>query len=285
VRTPAGLLKGIGRALLWTVVALLLIRGASDLLAVEEPVPGTEGSGRAATAWPDDEARAFALDFAHAYLSWSPEAPGSYSRGLEPFTTPDLRAVIVPEFGPRQPGQVVQTASVARVASVDERHALITVAATVASRGVTTRYLTVPIARDEHDGLVVSDLPSFSAPPARAQLPSPALEPLTGAERAKIERVLRRFFRAFLAGRTEALEYLVPAGVRMGALGERHELVGLESVALARPPSGRSREVLANVRARDPKTEAVYSLRYRLRLERRDRWYVAAVNNPTIEEG
>jgi hypothetical protein len=36
--------------------------------------------------------------------------------------------------------------------------------------------------------------------------------------------------------------------------------------------------VLATVRAGDVETKAVYALRYRLRLVRADRWYVAAIN-------
>jgi len=132
---------------------------------------------------------------------------------------------------------------------------------------------------------VVYDLPSFAAPPARGQPAALPIEPLAGAERAQIEDVLGRFFRAFLAGRADELEYLAPAGVRIGALGQPHELVGLVSVALARPAAGRTREVLATVRARDPQSEAVYSLRYRLRLVRRDRWYVEAVNNAAHKGG
>ena len=57
------------------------------------------------------------------------------------------------------------------------------------------------------------------------------------------------------------------------------------SVALARPAAGRTREVLATVRARDPQGGAVYALRYRLRLVRGDRWYVAAVNNAAHKGG
>jgi hypothetical protein len=96
--------------------------------------------------------------------------------------------------------------------------------------------------------------------------------------------VLERFFAAFLAGRAEDLEYLVPAEVRIGALGEEHELAGLDSVDELGPAGGRERLVLAAVRARDPRTRAVYALRYRVRLVRADRWYVAAVN-PTQKEG
>ena len=78
----------------------------------------------------------------------------------------------------------------------------------------------------------------------------------------------------------------MPAGVRIGALGQPHELVGVASLALARPAAARaSGRCVATVRARDVATGAVYGLRYRLRLVREDRWYVAAVNQTTPKEG
>ena len=51
--------------------------------------------------------------------------------------------------------------------ALDDSHALVTVAA-AATGG--TQYLTVPVARDARGGLVVSDLPSLAAPPARASV-------------------------------------------------------------------------------------------------------------------
>ena len=45
-----------------------------------------------------------------------------------------------------------------------------------------------------------------------------------------IEDVVSRFLRAYLAGDAGALAYLVPAGVRIGALGQRHELVDVTSL-------------------------------------------------------
>jgi hypothetical protein len=158
----------------------------------------------------------------------------------------------------------------------------VTVAATLASPGLTTRYLTVPVARDARGGLAVYDLPSFSAPPAQAQVEVSQGEPLVGVQRAEVEDVLSRFFGAFLAGRARDLEYFAPAGVHIGALAQPFELVGLDSIAQL-GPAGRGRlTVLATVRARDVQTRAVYPLRYRVRLVRTDRWYVAAVN--TIHE-
>jgi hypothetical protein len=281
--TRAGLLRRLGRVVLWCAVALLLLRGAGDVLSAAEPAPVARASRAPLVTWPDDEARTFALEFARAYLGWSPRHPVRYARGLEGFVAPELQGSIVPQE--RASRQVVQAVAVARTATVGDGRALVTVAATVASDAVSTRYLAVPVARDRRGGLVVYDLPSFAAPPARGQPEALPVEPLAGAERAQIGDVLGRFFRKFLAGRADELEYLAPAGVRIGALGQPHELVGLVSVALARPAAGRTREVLATVRARDPQSKAVYSLRYRLRLVRRDRWYVAAVNNAAHKGG
>jgi len=283
--TSAGLLKGLGRVVLWCVVAVLLLRGGADLMAVEVPVPVAREVRAASPAWPDDEARAFAQDFARVYLSWSPRDPDGYARALAPFVAPELQASVVPELRERGPVQTVQDVTVARTARVDERRALITVAATVAAKEQVLRYLAVPVARDVRGGLLVYDLPSLVAPPAHGELPPASLEPMTGGERAAIEGVLNRFFGAFLSGAADELEYLVPAGARMGALGQPHELIGAVSVALARPVSGSTREVLAALRARDVQSGVVFSLRYRVRLVRGDRWYVAAINYATRKEG
>jgi hypothetical protein len=285
MRTPAGLLKRLGRVLLWVLVVVLLLRGLVAVVAPREPAAVVPSLRPASPAWPDDEARAFAADFARVYLSYSPRDPEGYVRGLQAFVAPELAGSIAPEFAEDAERQAVGAVTVARSAVLDDRHALVTVAATVTGETVATRYLAVPVARDGRGGLVVSDLPSFAAPPARASDARVAVEPLAGAERAGIEDVLSRFFAAYLAGDARELEYLVPAGVRIGALGQRHELLEVVSLSQGAPPAGREREVLATVRARDVVTRAVYPLRYRLRLVRRDRWYVAAVNTTTRQGG
>ena len=263
---------------LWCVVALLLVRGASDVLAGQEPPPRAPASRAVAASWPGDEARAFAVDFARAYLTYSPRHPERYAREVLPFVSRDVAGLIVPRFARRGSRQVVQNAVVARAAAVDDARALVTVAATVVGRDASTRYLTVPVARDASGGLAVYDLPSFSAPPSRGQTQAVELEPVSGADAAEMQDVLTRFLRAFLAGRSADLEYFVPAGVRIGALAQRYELVGLDSVEQVGSGNGGSRLVVATVRARDVGSRAVYSLRYRVRLVRRDRWFVAAVN-------
>jgi hypothetical protein len=173
--------------------------------------------------------------------------------------------------------------AVARTPTLDARHALITVAATLA--GSPTRYLTVPVARDAAGGLVVPDLPSVAAAPGRASVEHAATDPLPGSERAAIEPVVSRFPRAYLAGDASGLEYLVPAGVRVAAPALRYELVDVASLSLAAPAAGRERVVLVAVRARDRRGGAVFSLLYRLRLVKRDGWYVVPVNQATDKGG
>jgi hypothetical protein len=276
IRTPADVLKRLGRALLWLLVVVLLLRGLASLFSTETPSTVVQPTPRAVVAWPDDEARTFAADFARAYLSYSPTQPEAHAQALEPFVAPELVSSIAPEFPGDQARQTVGSVSVARTAKLGGSRALITVAAAVNGD---TRYLAVPVARDSRGGLVVSDLPSLVAPPARAVVAAPELEPVASNERGGIEDVLNRFFSAYLAGDSRGLEYLLPAGARIGALGQRYKLVGVTSLALAAPAKGSTREVWASVRARDAGTRAIYGLRYRLRLVREDRWYVAAVNS------
>jgi len=151
------------------------------------------------------------------------------------------------------------------------------VAATVSGTSSRTVRLTVPVARDRRGGLAVYDLPSLAPAPPLAAAGPVAGEPLLGDERAAIGDVLRRFFRAYLAGDPGGLAYLVPAGTRIGAVTGGFELVELGSIT-AVPAMRGGRLVLVTVRARDRVSRARLALRYRVRVVRRDRWYVAAVD-------
>jgi hypothetical protein len=265
---------------LWCLVGVLLLRGAGDVLAtspVREPVRPVHRS--AAVSWPDDQARAFAAQFARAYLDYSPRRSPGDTRELLGFVAPELAESVAPQVAESRSRQAVHDVVVAGVERLDQRHALVTVAATLAfGKGVSTRFLVVPVARDDRGGLVVYDLPAFAESPALGQVEAAEHEPLTGVDAAPVEDVLVRFFRAFLAGRSDELEYLVPAGVRIGALADPVELVGVVSIAELEPAREAGRLVLATVRARDPQSKAVYALRYRVQLVRGDRWYVAAIN-------
>ena len=193
----------------------------------------------AAAAWPDDEARAFGAAFARAYFTVSSREPGAQARALARFVAPELFDSIAPVAGERSRGSSVAAVLFARAAVVDRRHALLTFAVTV---GDGTRYLTVPIARDDRGGLVVDELPSFAAPPRVASLAVAPAESVTGAERDELAAIVERFLRAYVAGDAGALAYLVPAGVRIATPGPRgYAFVGLAALAQAAPPAGRVR--------------------------------------------
>jgi len=281
-RSGRELLATVGRLVLWAAVGLVLVRGVVDVLGAERS-SGTARVPRAAESlsWPDDAARALAVEFASGYLTHRlTEDPAVHARRLAELASPALAHELAPGLDERAPGQAVRAAIVERAVAVDRRHALVTVAVTTdTAGGLGRRRVTVPVARDGAGGVVVYDLPSFAPAPARPAAAPTQGEPLLGSERAAIEAVLARFLRAFLAGDSRGLEYLVPPGTRIAAAaGGRLELLELGSIAATGPSARGERVVLAKLVARDPTSRATYALRYRVRLVRRDRWYVAELN-------
>jgi hypothetical protein len=279
-RTRRELLATAGRLALWAAVGLVLARGAADVLGASETArvqPAAES-----VPWPDDAARALAVEFASAYLTHGrTEDPWSWALRLAELASPALAHELAPRPDERAPDQTARAATVERAVAIDGRRALVTVAVTTETgRGLGARRVTVPVARDGAGGVVVYDLPSFAPASARASAEPTAGEPLLGSERAAIEDVLARFLRVYLAGDTRGLDYLVPAGTRIAAAaGGRLELLELGSIAATGPTAPGERVVLANVLARDPESRVTYALRYRVRLVRRDRWYVADLNS------
>jgi hypothetical protein len=278
-RSPAELLRIAGRVALWCLLLVLLVRGLNDVLATQEPLPVAASPPATASAWPSDDARALAVHFTRAYLGFVPRDSQDAAAELEALVTPELANSIVPVADGGGTPREVRDAVVARVVRVDDQHALITVAATIAGSSA-ARLLTVPVARDESGGLVVSDLPAFAAPPPRAVITEPALDPLPAADRAAIEDLLSHFFRAFLAGEGDELTYLVPAGTRIEAVAAPLELVGVDALQALPGASRDGRWVLASIGARDGASGVGYGLRYRVRVVRGDgRWLVAAVES------
>jgi hypothetical protein len=240
------------------------------------------GQARAAAPWPDDAARAFAVRFVSAYLERSSRDPKADARVVAGFASPELAGELPARWEERAPRQAVRSAVVSGAVALDARRALVTVAATVAAARVSTRLVTVPVARDAGGGLVVYDLPSLA--PALATVGRELGEPLLGSEGAEVRDVLSRFLRAYLAGDAGGLAYLVPPGTRIGASTGGFELVELGSVAAVGTRGSASRLlVLATVQARDVESRAVYALRFRVRLLRRDRWYVAGLDGSAAE--
>jgi hypothetical protein len=142
IRTPGGLLTRFARAVLWLLVAVLLLRGLASVLEPREPAAVVAAARSAPASWPDDEARVFAADFARAYLSYSPKDPDASARAVQGFAAPEMAASIAPEYDEDAPDQAVGSVMVARTVSLDAGHALVTVAAAIEGSSA-TRYRSV----------------------------------------------------------------------------------------------------------------------------------------------
>jgi hypothetical protein len=278
--TPGELLSRIGRALLWLAVAAVLLRGVAGIAATEPSATG-ERVVRPGPVWPDEAARAFAVEFAAAYLTVDPkDGPAPARVALAELAAPEVVDALVPTLDGDASRQEVVSATVAGAVGLDGRRALITVTARVKGERSRTVHLTVPVARDAHGALVVYDLPSLAPAPERADARPSAGAPILGDERAAIGDVLTRFLRAYVSGDRAGLAYLVPAGTRIAATSGGFELLDLGSLTALGAATGRDRLVLATAEVRDRVSRAVMALRFRVRLVRRDRWYVAEVNGP-----
>ncbi len=259
-------LRSAGRVALWIAVGLVLIRGVGSI--VSEPA-SPAGRASAEPRFPDAEARAFAVRFASAYLDPPPGGLGRYlTDGLSD------QAAVTP---PRGPGAKVAWATVAREASLGDSRALVTVA--VLTDAGTSRYVTVPVARDERGGLVVSALPSFSPPPSRAVARGEDVEPLTGPGAEAVGDLAERFLRPYLSGGdSDALGYLLAPGAAVAPMPGGLAVVSFDGVdQIAATATARRRSVLATVTVRDRETGAVYPLGYRLEVAKHDRWHVAEI--------
>lgn len=271
---PRGLARNAGRTALWAAVGLVLVRGVGDMLADPQPAPApTAPRADVAQQFPDGEARALAIAFARSYLSVDPRRDAR----LASFVSTSLSDQVAPSVSPRSPGAEVAFATVAREVHLGESRALITVA--VFMREGRTRYLTVPVARDGADMLSVYDLPALSAPPAVGDSSPPVVSDLPSRDGAAVEDLAARFLRAYLQGESEAgLAYLLVPGAHVAPMQRGLAVEAIEEVArlgAARP--GRL-TVAVTVRVREGETRVRYRLRYRLTVERGDRWQVAAIS-------
>jgi hypothetical protein len=269
VRVSRDVARWLGRAVLWLLVLVLLLRGIASVLEPRGPAMVTVASQPAGPSWSDDEVRAFAADFARAYLTYSASDPEASALAIRAFMIWRLDRA-----GVRR-GCAARSARVGGARDPPRRLECTGTVAAAVTGG--TRYLTVPAARDARGGLVVSDLPSLAAAPSLASVPAPASESLPTGGRGPIEDVVSRFLRAYLAGDVGELSFFTPSGARIGALCS-DELVDVTSLALLTPPQGRERGRAGD--GAEPRCGDGRDVRAALPAAavREDRWLVAAVN-------
>ncbi|MEV4419369.1 conjugal transfer protein [Patulibacter sp. NPDC049589] len=270
------LARGAGRVVFWAVVGLVLVRGVGSIL-IDPTARRAPPAEHAATAWPDAEARAFAERFASTYLDVAPKRPRAHQRQVASFLTEGLSDQAAAVLPPRGPGARVALATVAREVPLGGSRARFTVATT--STTGTVRYLTVPVARDPTGGLSVDGLPSLAPPPAKGTTPVAESTALSGPDAPAIRDVVGRFLSAYVSGRgPSTLSYFLAPGTRLVQMPPGLNLLSVGQVSRdPHPESGAGVAVAVAVRVKDLATGATYPLSYRLRVVRRDRWYVSSV--------
>lgn len=276
LRSQRGLLRSGGRIVLWVLLVVVLVRGVGDILSGSARPPGAPWGVAARRSFPGSEAAAFAVGFARAYLTWRPGEPERHARAVGDFLASGLRdraAALLPRRGP---GERVAQATVARESNLGGARALVTVVCFLADGN--TRYLTVPVARDPGGRVVVFDLPALSAPTPIADAAAAEPQPLTGEQAGSMSDVVRRFLAAYLGGGGphDLTSFLAP-GASVASMPTGLELVSIGQVGQSGKATAARVPVAALVRVHDRGSGAIYSLRYRLELVRRERWYVAAV--------
>lgn len=260
------LLRPAGRVAIWSVIALLLVRGLGAVLA---PTPASAPAQRAGTRAYEQASAALAVRFARAYLG--DPAP----RALAPLLAEGARV-----GGGRAAiggSAEVAQAEVAATQELGGGRAVLTVACDL--RDGRAVYLAVPISRSRAGEAAVSGAPWVVAAPSAAGVAAGRPRPIAGPDAGAIRALVGKFIPAYLsARRAGALTYLLAPGAAVTPLaGSLEPRGGSVSVAQLGAGEGRRRAVAAAGRFRDRASGAVFRLAYRLELVRRDRWYVRAV--------
>jgi hypothetical protein len=256
-------LRGAGRAALWALVGLLLVRGVIATAAgprAEAPAHFTpDGVGQAEAS--------FAIRFAHAYLA----DPGSAS--LAGYLAEGAR---LGAGGSPGKGEEVAQAEVVSTEELGGGHEVLTVACEL--RDSRTLYLAVPTARSGAGGVAALGAPWIVAAPGAPGVVAEPSRPLAGADAGQIAALVRRFAPAYMrAGSAGDLSYLVSPGSEIEPLGSELRFASVAAIGQLGPGEGARRTVVARVRVEDPSSEAIYPLAYRLEVVRGARWYVARV--------
>jgi hypothetical protein len=259
-----GPLRSVGRVALWAVVVLLLVHGAKSV--VSEPTPAASPSSGDTQASHSDAVDTFAVRYVRAYLA-QPSAAG-----VQSLLAPGAE---VPGGGESTETQVAQAEATATRA-LSDRRAVVTVWCELLTGRVV--YLAVPTIRDDADGVAALGPPAFVSAPGIGRVEDTAerSQPIPGADAGEIRELAARFTETYLSATDPAgLKYLTAPAVTITPVGG-FEVVGAVTVRQLGGGGGSSRTVLATVRAQD-ESGARFPVAYRLQVERRDRWYVAAV--------
>lgn len=258
------MLRGLGRIAIWTVLGLLLLRGALVEPGAGAPPP------RQSTEGVDPASAAFAVRFARTYLT-DPSAAA-----LAPFLAEGVQVGNghPPESGA---GEVAQ-AEVSGAEDLGGGRWVLTVAAEL--RDARVLDLAVPIVREKAGEVAALGAPSIVAAPGSAGADSSERpQSLAGPDAGAIGELVSKFLPEYVsASDAGSLSYLLAPGAAVAPLGGAVALEALTGVTQLGSGEGPSRVLIAAARVSDPASGAAYPVAYRLEVMKAGgRWYVAGV--------
>ena len=262
-RSVGSALRGAGRAALWVLVGMLLVRGVLATAAG----PRAEAPGHLAPDGVGQAEASFAIRFARAYLAdpRSASVAGYLADGAR-----------LGSGRPPRRGQEVAQAEVTASEELGGGEAILTVACEL--RDSRILYLAVPTARSEAGGVAASGAPWIVAAPGAAGVGADQPRPLAGEEAGAVAALVRRFMPAYVgAGSAGDLSYFLAPGSEVEPLGSGLRLVSAPALGQLGAGEGGRRTVVARARVEDPSSGAIYPLAYRLEVTKGARWYVARV--------
>lgn len=253
-----------GRAMLWSLLALLVALGATTLYgavvgAAPEPPAAEE-------VYPVRAAEGLAVRFAQAYLAGDQQAVDALSGGR----------VAAARHGTSATAPVVGGLVVAATEIATAQQATVTVAAQVGDGWV---YLAVPVWAAGSGELAVAGSPTLVSPPRTGQAPQVGLGGVDSRLGEELEPELAAFFRAYADSSQAELDRFAAPGVELAGLGGAvafDRLAGLEAA-----PAGPGRARADATVVWQTADGLALSQTYRLELIRRDGdWFVADLGPP-----
>ena len=257
------------RRVLFVTAAVLSLLGVRGLVRGSTDVPSRPKVIGSSTLRP--EMAGFAESFARAYLTWDALHPEAHAVSLAAFLGPDIDVDAGLPVPVRGRSRVVWSATLGEVVT-DRDRSIVTVALALDS-DARLRYLAVPVSASG-GGLAVPDYPALVGRPNAPALPGRGGDDIEGAG---LSSVVRRALSNYLSGEADNLRADLLPGAQLPPPAEHLNLDDVVSLQWAGRARGR---VSAVIVARDPSTDVAYTLRYELRVARRDRWYVAEINPP-----
>lgn len=230
----------VARAIAWAVLLLIGYRGV--LTIIQGPgaaPPASTTTTSAATQFPVTAAEAYALEFGHVYLNFSPASAAERSANLASFLPPGYDRSI----GWNGAGtQRMLDEQVAAVSVKGQHSAVVTLLALLG--GGRLIELGVPIYA-ANGGMSVSGDPALLAGPAKAIPPGGTSLTSDQATESALQSQLPAFFQAYASGDQATLARFAARGAHIRGLGGEVTLAAVDSVYV--PAGGATRQVSVTV--------------------------------------